>query len=41
MASSLIRVAAPLLVGVAAGIGAIVGATLTRERKHLELEAAP
>lgn len=40
MASSLIRVAAPLLVGVAAGIGAIVGATRTRERKHLELEAA-
>ncbi len=41
MASSLIRVAAPLLVGVAAGIGAIVGATLTRERKLLELEAPP
>ena len=41
MASSLIRVAAPLIVGVAAGIGAIVGATLTRERKLLQLEAAP
>lgn len=41
MASSLIRVAAPLLVGVAAGIGAIVGASLTRERKHLELETGP
>jgi|GEM_PF-2718954 len=42
MASSLIRVAGPLLVGVAAGIGAIVGASLTRERKQqLELESAP
>lgn len=42
MASPLIRVAAPLLVGVAAGIGAIVGATLTRDRKlQLELESAP
>jgi hypothetical protein len=41
MASSLIRLAAPVLVGVAAGIGAIVGATLTRERsQQLELEAA-
>ncbi|ROR65617.1 hypothetical protein [Agrococcus jenensis] len=42
MASSLIRVAGPLLVGVAAGIGAIVGASLTRDRKQqLELESAP
>ncbi len=41
MASSLIRIAAPLIVGVAAGVGAIVGATLSRERKHLELEGAP
>ncbi len=41
MANPLIRLAAPLLVGVAAGIGAIVGATLTRERKHLELETGP
>jgi hypothetical protein len=42
MAAPLIRLAAPLLIGVAAGVGAIVGATLTRERKqHLELEAAP
>ena len=42
MAGPLIRVAAPLIVGVAAGIGAIIGATLTRERKqHLELESAP
>jgi hypothetical protein len=41
MARSLIRVAGPLLVGVAAGIGAIVGAALTRERSHLELESAP
>jgi hypothetical protein len=42
MAIRLIRVAAPLIVGVAAGVGAIVGATLTRDRKqHLELESAP
>ena len=42
MAAPLIRLVAPLLVGVAAGVGAIVGATLTRERKqHLELEPAP
>ncbi|MFA4840357.1 MAG: hypothetical protein WC580_01465 [Agrococcus sp.] len=42
MARPLIRVVAPLIVGAAAGIGAIIGATLTRERKqHLELESAP
>ncbi len=42
MAVRLIRVAAPLLVGAAAAVGAIVGATLTRERRqHLELESAP
>lgn len=41
MASPLIRVAAPLIVGVAAGVGAIIGATLSRERKQLELESAP
>lgn len=42
MAGPLIRVAGPLIVGVAAAVGAIVGASLSRDRKqHLELESAP
>ena len=40
MARALIRLAAPVLAGVLAGAGAIVGASLVRERKHQhELEA--
>lgn len=34
MAGQLVRIAAPLLVGAIAGIGAIVGASLTRERRQ-------
>lgn len=42
MAGPLFRVAGPLLIGVAAAAGAIVGVTLSRERtQHLELESAP
>ncbi|GAA3591979.1 hypothetical protein [Agrococcus terreus] len=41
MASPLIRIVAPLLVGALAGAGAIVGATLRRERARLELAPAP
>ncbi|WP_404312266.1 hypothetical protein LG314_13410 [Agrococcus terreus] len=40
MASPLIRIVAPLLVGALAGAGAIVGATLRRERARLELPPA-
>lgn len=40
MASPLIRIAAPLLVGALAGVGAIVASTLTRERRQ-QLELAP
>ncbi|WP_206447978.1 hypothetical protein [Agrococcus sp. KRD186] len=41
MASPLIRIAAPLLVGALAGVGAIVASTLTRERKQHALSPAP
>jgi hypothetical protein len=40
MVSPLVRIAAPLIVGAAAGIGAIVGASLARERR-LQLELEP
>ncbi|MDR7233795.1 MULTISPECIES: hypothetical protein [unclassified Agrococcus] len=40
MAHPLIRIGAPLAVGAIAAVGAIVGATLSRERQRLELEPA-
>ncbi|WP_072314755.1 hypothetical protein [Agrococcus sp. Marseille-P2731] len=41
MASPLIRIAAPLLVGALAGVGAIVAGSLTREREQQRELAAP
>ncbi|SFS10524.1 hypothetical protein SAMN04487783_1422 [Agrococcus baldri] len=41
MASPLIRIAAPLLVGALAGVGAIIAGSLTRERKQHALTPAP
>lgn len=41
MASPLIRIAAPLLVGALAGVGAIVAGSFTRERRQLALTPAP
>lgn len=41
MASPLIRIAAPLLVGALAGVGAIVASTLTRERRQHALTSPP
>lgn len=41
MASPLIRIAAPLLVGALAGIGAIVAGALTREQKQHALGTGP
>ncbi|WP_306233511.1 hypothetical protein [Agrococcus beijingensis] len=35
MAGQLVRIAAPLIVGAAAGIGAIIGASLARDRAQL------
>lgn len=42
MANPLFRIAAPLLVGALAGVGAIVASTLTRDRREqLQLSPAP
>jgi hypothetical protein len=41
MASPLSRIAAPLLVGALAGVGAIIAGSLTRERKQHALTSAP